>query len=97
MRYEKASAYKIPNKVKADEKLKPSVVELGAIVNLNKISDKPEMVCWSILFTEEIVALVCSLAKVWMWLMLAMAKESWKPIPMQTNTKLIIEMLGSWK
>ena len=42
--------------------LKPSVDELGATTNLNKISDRPDMVCWSILFTEDIVALVCSLA-----------------------------------
>ena len=97
MRYEKIAIQNIPNNVNADEKLKPSVDELGAITNLNKISDRPDMVCWSILFTEDIVALVCSLAQVCMWLMFAMAKESWKPIPMQTNIKLIIEILGSLK
>lgn len=87
----------MPNKLKASEKLKPCVVEVGAITNLKATSDSPEIVCWSILFTEDIVALVCSLAKVCMWLMLAMAKDSWKPIPMQTKIRLNIATLGSLK
>ena len=44
------------------EKLRPSMFEFGDITNLNAINDKPEMVCWSMLFTDDIVALVSSMA-----------------------------------
>ena len=53
----------MPNKVKAQEKLKPVVLEFGAITNLNAIKDRPEIVCCSMLFTDDIVALVSSMAK----------------------------------
>ena len=51
-----------PNKLNAWVKLKPSMFEVGAITNLKAINDRPEIVCWSILFTDEIVALTSSLA-----------------------------------
>ena len=46
--------------VKADEKDSPDVELFGAMTNLNKIKDNPEIVCCNILFTDEIVALVSS-------------------------------------
>jgi hypothetical protein len=46
--------------VKAAEKDRPDEVLFGATTNLNKINDKPEIVCCNMLFTEEIVARVSS-------------------------------------
>ena len=73
------------------------VSEFGAITNLKAIKDRPEMVCCSMLFTDEIVARVSSIACVCMWFILAIAKANWKPIPIQTNIRLIIAILGSLK
>jgi hypothetical protein len=87
----------MPNNVNASEKLKPVVSEDGAITNLKAINDKPEMVCWSMLFTDEIVALVSSIACECMWFILAIAKANWKPIPMHTKIRLIIAIFGSLK
>ena len=55
-----------PNKLNAWVKLRPSMFDVGAITNLKAIKDRPEIVCWSMLFTDEIVALTSSLAKEWM-------------------------------
>ena len=66
----------IPNKVNASEKLKPEVSDDGAITNLKAISDKPEIVCWSMLFTDDMVALVSSMAYECMWFIFAMANAS---------------------
>ena len=87
----------VPKRKNAAEKLKPVTPFAGAITNLKQIRDKPEIDCCTMLFTDDMVARVSSLANKWMWLMLAMAKESWNPIPMQTKIKLKQATYGSLK
>ena len=53
----------MPKTENAAEKLKPVISFVGAITNLKAISDRPEMVCCNMLFTEDMVARVSSRAK----------------------------------
>ena len=83
--------------VKAEEKDSPVIELCGATTNLNNINESPEIVCCSILFTEDIVARVSSNAYVWIWFILAIAKANWNPMPIHTNIRLKVEMFGSLK
>ena len=53
----------MPKSVNAPEKLRPSIFFAGAMTNLKHIKDIPEIVCCNMLFTDDIVARVSSLAK----------------------------------
>ena len=54
--------YMKPNKLNASVNDRPVAFVEGAITNLKAIRERPDIVCWNMLFTEEIVALVSSLA-----------------------------------
>ena len=85
------------NIVNAVENDSPVVALFGATTNLNKIKDNPDIVCCNILFKEEIVARVSSSAWLCMWLIFAIAKASWNPMPMHTKIKLNVDIFGSLK
>ena len=55
----------------AAEKLNPVMPSAGDITNLKHIKERPVIVCWSILLTDEMVARVASRAWLWTWLLLA--------------------------
>ena len=84
-------------KEKAMEKLIPESAPFALTINLKHMREIPEIVCCNMLFTDEIVARVSSSAYECMWLMLAIAKASWNPIPMHTNIKLIVATYGNLK
>lgn len=87
----------MPNIENAPAKLNPLFSLSGAITNLKQINDIPEILCWSMLFTDDMVARVSSSAKLCMWLMLAIANASWKPMPMHTKIKQIKATFGCSK
>jgi hypothetical protein len=54
--------YKTPKMKNAAEKLRPVTSFAGEITNLKQISEIPEIVCCNMLFTEDMVARVSSMA-----------------------------------